>query len=368
MEKRRYKELEIFTGIAILFVVIIHANAQYLNNFGIREYADMRLMFNTINFSVYPNDMFAWIFNSIDKIVHVAVPMFIFAAGFKFELNNKTENYTVYVKKKLNQVFKPFLTISLIVLLIFRLNTFLINQVEESNPILMIIEDIIKILAGYNFAYQLWYVPMYLFIVLSYPLIIKVLTKETVRITVFIVLALVWVIADAYFPIVKAFPYPLSFLYYFIMFELGAMYYRKQINNNWLIIFVCIGLVIVSMIIPLKYNVFYTEIIITPIAVMALFSVARKVNISLLSYLNKQSFYIFLFHEPFLVSGLMRLFKEVGTKNYFIVLPIVTVISIVLCVLLVKIIAFVPVLRGLLNIKSTKPKRTSMKYSHNNFS
>lgn len=349
MRKNNFKELEIFTGIAILFVVIIHANAHYLNVFGIREYADMRLMFNTINVADFYDNAFALMFNTIDKIVHVAVPMFIFAAGFKFELNNKKEDYAYYLKKKCNQVFKPFLTVSVIVLFISRF-----GKLGIGNPLIALIKDIIRLLVGYNLAYQLWYVPMYLFVVLSYPLILKIIKNDTLRTAFFVALAVIWTVIDVYLPIVKSLPHPLSFIYYFIFYELGAMYCRNQINRNGYMIFIYLGLVILSLFVPLRINVVYTEMLFTPIAVMSLFEISRKIQSSLLVYLNKHSFYIFLFHEPFFISGLIRLCNEIGISNYFIVIPFVAILSIVLCIVLMKMVGFIPIMNTLLNIKQVE--------------
>ncbi|MBU3179024.1 hypothetical protein KPL47_22270 [Clostridium estertheticum] len=61
MEKH-LNELQVYSGIAILFVTLIHSNAFYLSSFlQLDSYTDAGL-----------------ILNLLDKVVHVAVPIFLF--------------------------------------------------------------------------------------------------------------------------------------------------------------------------------------------------------------------------------------------------------------------------------------------------
>ena len=79
--KKVLKELDIFSGIAILCVVLIHSNAFYLSN--------------VLNLQSYKDATFS--VRVLDNFVHSAVPMFIFIAGYKYALNNIDNNYKEYV-------------------------------------------------------------------------------------------------------------------------------------------------------------------------------------------------------------------------------------------------------------------------------
>lgn len=67
---KRY--LTVYSGVAILFVLLIHSNAYYLHHINENErFILMKLFINIIN---------------------IAVPMFIFIAGYKYELTKKNRD------------------------------------------------------------------------------------------------------------------------------------------------------------------------------------------------------------------------------------------------------------------------------------
>lgn len=67
---KRY--LSVYSGISILFVLLIHSNAYYLHHINENErFILMKLFINIIN---------------------IAVPMFIFIAGYKYELTKKNRD------------------------------------------------------------------------------------------------------------------------------------------------------------------------------------------------------------------------------------------------------------------------------------
>lgn len=359
MSKKYIIELDFYIGFAILFVVLIHANAAYFIDYQLSKYTVTGTLFNTINLEDYPNLLFGVTFNIIDKIIHIAVPMFIFAAGYKYAINNKSENYSEYLFKKVRQVFKPFLVISLIISFILLTKMILIENIGFLEVIYEFIKGLIKIFLGYNYAYQLWYVPMYLFIVLTYPIIDKIIKNDKIRMLLFVCLALMWILAELYLPIVKIYPYPLSFIYYFYLFELGVTVCIKGIKFGKYLTLIYTLSLIISVVLPVYLNSLITELIIIPIGVLALFNITREiVDSKILLTLSKYSFYIFLFHEPFFVSWTLSTLQSLGMKNYFIVVGLATLVAILCSLIVTNILANIPGLSRLLNLSSFSYEKT----------
>lgn len=74
------KDLNIYSGIAILFVLLIHSNAFYLHHINSSEKFILMKAFM--------------------KVINIAVPMFVFIAGYKYELTKKKQKYqTIFYKK-----------------------------------------------------------------------------------------------------------------------------------------------------------------------------------------------------------------------------------------------------------------------------
>jgi surface polysaccharide O-acyltransferase-like enzyme len=115
--KQKLNELQIYSGIAILFVVLIHTNYTFLMTLPWFKCTDIRWMFYYLKAPENSLSTFPYFFNLIDKITHVAVPMFIFIAGYKYAYNRKI-SYKEYFTRKLRKVFKPFLIISLFFILL----------------------------------------------------------------------------------------------------------------------------------------------------------------------------------------------------------------------------------------------------------
>ena len=147
--KGKLLELEVFSGIAILCVVLIHCNGYYL--------------LNILNLETYGQAHFYT--RLLDNFVHGAVPMFIFISGYKYALNNINDNYKEFVLKKVKMVIKPFIIINMCFVI-----KNIINYPNYYN-LKTIIAEIIWIFIGHSVAYQLWYIPMYIFIVVTYPIL-----------------------------------------------------------------------------------------------------------------------------------------------------------------------------------------------------
>ena len=220
--KERRPELEIYSGIAILFVVLLHSNAYYLSNvLKLGAYLQAGVLLHVT-----------------DKIIHIAVPMFIFIAGFKYQMNNTGDAYGSFFAKKIKGVFIPFFLLSTFYLIYFWSKVFYTRWVntgywDVQYVLTNMIPNFFKMFLGYNFAYQFWYIPMYLLIVLSYPLIAKGIKNIYIRFALYFAVAVFWeVIVSLRVPFINNYPYPLKFVYYFFIYELGCIFYHKGLYKR----------------------------------------------------------------------------------------------------------------------------------------
>ncbi|MBU3159427.1 acyltransferase [Clostridium frigoris] len=330
--KKHLSELQVYSGIAILFVTFIHSDAFFL--------------LSILHLKTYVQVGF--LFNLADKVVHVAVPMFIFIAGYKYEMQDKNEIYTKLIYKKFTNIIKPFLIVSICWILfewgkLCLENIVLHDHVNIYYVFMNCLKDLFNTFLGDNFAYQLWYIPMYTLVVFSYPIIIKFLKNSRTRMIILYIIAIIITVIQIKTKLLSS-PYmqPINFIYYFYLYELGVQLYSKKIKNkyrNITIISYLLLLPAVSLIKnPLISNL-STNLIFTPIAVIAMYYVALYLkNNKILLTLGKYSFAIYLFHEPIFVSKLSRLLVSHDLYNSKVVIPFVAVSSIVLSICFYKIL------------------------------
>lgn len=96
--KKWIPELQSFSGLAIIFVVLIHTTSYYL--------------LSVLHMSSFEKVDYGT--RLVDNLIHGAVPIFIFIAGYKYALNSLEVPYKKIVKNKISRVVKPFLIISTI--------------------------------------------------------------------------------------------------------------------------------------------------------------------------------------------------------------------------------------------------------------
>lgn len=340
--KKYQAELDIYSGIAILFVVILHSNAYYLAN--------------VLKRNAYIEAGF--LLNSIDKVVHVAVPMFIFIAGYKYMMNNQNESYREYFMKKLLNVFKPFFLVSFFYLSYHWIDIFfkrLANTgvYDVQYAVEGFVSGFARMFIGYNFAYQFWYIPMYLLICLIYPLFRRYLKNTSLRLMFFIGLAIVWeVIVLLGIPFVANNPYPLAFIYYFFIYELGCIFYSLKPSvkrSNIMILLYMAMLVIVCTYTKAVYNRLIYDLVFVPTAVAAYYYIALWLKENrLLMDLGRYSFYIYLFHEPLVLSNLSRQLLRRGLYKSYLTAVILAAISVVVSIIIYKLISLASTRKDLL--------------------
>lgn len=319
--KKWIPELQSFSGLAIIFVVLIHATSYYL--------------LSVLNLNSFEETDF--ITRLVDNLIHGAVPMFIFIAGYKYELNDIDKPYKKIVKGRLNKVIKPFLVISMI---FFSKDT--ISNIGHIK-IINIFTNFFRIFIGYNIAYQLWYIPMYILMILTYPIIHKIIKNENIRIIFILGIIITQYSVSWHSELIAS--HPFDFVYYYFYFHLGLIFCKYEIKDKLkeLDMIIIIVYIMVALIITFNTSNYLAgplkRFILWPMSVIAyyFFSVRMKNN-KLLQYLGKYSFYIFLLHEPIFCTEISYIFKLLGIYNSVAESFIVGFIAISVSILLYKII------------------------------
>lgn len=330
--KKHLNELQVYSGIAILFVTLIHSDAFFL--------------LSILHLKTYVQEGF--IFNLVDKVVHVAVPMFIFISGYKYQMHDENEAYTRLIHKKFTKIIKPFLIVS-VGWILFEWGRLCLQNIISHDHVdiyyvfINCIKDIFNTFLGDNYAYQLWYIPMYTLVVFSYPIIIKFLRNSKIRFIIMYIIAIIITVIQIKTKLLSS-PYmqPVNFIYYFYLYELGVQSYtngiKKKYNKTIIISYLFLLLVVSLIKNPLISNL-STNLMFTPIAVVAMYYIAVYLkNSKIFLSLGKYSFAIYLFHEPIFVSKVSRLLVSHNIYSSKAMIPFVAVGSIILSICFYKIL------------------------------
>ena len=314
-------ELQSFSGLAIIFVVLIHSTSYYL--------------LSVLNKTSFEEVDFAT--RLVDNLIHGAVPMFIFVAGYKYALNNIDKPYKEYAISRTNKVIKPFLMISMV----FFIKDIIVNL--ESLNIRNSAISFFEIFIGYNIAYQLWYIPMYLLISLTYPIIHKLIKSEKIKLIFIVGIVIIQYSLSWYSELLAS--HPFDFIYYYLFFHMGLVFYKYDIKSKvkkWdiKIIVTYLILILVITLNPInELNGPLRRFILWPISVIAYYFFAIRVKDNrMLQYLGKYSFYIFLLHEPIFCTKISYIFKSSGIYNSVIESFIIGGLTIGITILTYKII------------------------------
>lgn len=320
--RKKLPELQVFSGIAILCVVLIHSNAYYLTR--------------VLNLQSYQEAEF--LVGLLDNFVHGAVPMFIFIAGYKYALNNINDKYFRYALKKIKSIIKPFLVISII---FFVKN--IIVYADYCNNLKAIVIECINILRGYNEAYQLWYISMYLFIILTYPILYKIFKNNKVRVVIIFIIIILQRILGMKSILLSS--HPFDFVYYYMFFEMGVFFYKYDVKSKiqkWhfkiIISYIASAIFLNINLLPDLYGEIQ-QYLLWPLAIVAYYVVSlRLINNYIFNYLGKYSFYIFLLHEPIICAKITYIYKSLGIYNSIIDVFIVCILTIFTTMILFKLI------------------------------
>lgn len=319
MAQKRCPELTVMSGIAIIFVLLIHACGSCLGYlYPGMGYEDADVFLRTLNNLVTP-----------------AVPMFLFASGFKYALHDTGTPYRTFLKKRLPRVLMSF----------FIINTFFwiidsIIWMDHFDPILLC-KTYISSWLGNTVAYPLWYIPMYCCVIISCPLVCRVVKKSWIRFLLYLAVGCAQRLLAVKIPLLGR--YPFLFVSYPTFFELGIMAhdydFPSKLKRNLYFPLLYGGIVIcLSVFAPSLSRAAYVQYIF-----ICVFGVLAYYSISLflcgnkpLSWLGAYSYPIFLLHEPVIGRFISLLLKDFGmnTPVIFVALWITGVL--ILTVLLIK--------------------------------
>lgn len=315
------KELQVLSGLAILFVVTMHINAIYI--------------ITVLNLNTYLYAPF--IIKLLNNLIIVAVPLFIFISGFKFAMRDTKTPYKQYVLRKFSKVIIPFVIFSSI----FVIRDFILNHRNMSLSYLK--TTIINELIGYNVAYHLWYIPMFIFLIFTYPLIYKLLKNDKIRVIFVMFIAVIQELLSFKFQFLRSRPF--TFVYYYIFFELGILSYKYDIKTKFKKVdkYIIILSLILSIFFAFTSNAIIDEILVSyvlqPISTIAyyLLSIRIKDNLTL-QYLGKYSFYIYILHAPSINNYLTGKFPPLGTYTSILYMFLLTILNILITLVVYKIL------------------------------
>lgn len=102
---------------------------------------------------------------------------------------------------------------------------------DEYSSLKSMILQLFKICVGnYNPAYHLWYIPMYLFITLTYPFIYKKCKTNKLRSFFIIFIVFIHLILGMKIPL--ALERPFNYVYYYLFFEMGIIFCKYRIKER----------------------------------------------------------------------------------------------------------------------------------------
>lgn len=310
------QELNVFSGIAILFVLCIHACASGLQNLCVDA-----ISYSETQFSV----------RAISNIVAPAVPIFIFLSGYKFALHSTDEAYFHFLKKRLPRVLMSF----------FIINTFFwavdCTLWMDEFDLLLLAKSYAMSWLGYSVAYPLWYIPMYCFTIILCPLVYKVIRPSKYRLLLYFTIGITQRIMALYIPTIES--YPVMFVAYPLFFEMGLVFCQKEIKVKtskrcWSIVAYIFIVLICSYKWPsLSTNLVFKYIIYYVIGTIIFFFFSQNIhNSKLLSYFGKKSYPIFLLHEPLIGRCVSKILLQLEIENplLYILLWVIVVLSVTL--------------------------------------
>ena len=330
-------KLKILSSIAMVLVIFIHSFIETTTN----------------NTFITQSTTFLQYFIS-QGIARIAVPIFFLISGYLYFLSykNTKENYITKTKKRMRTLVLPYLSISFLILLCY---TFVLDPLfgdyinKTANILYSPISDTLKKIFINPLPYQLWFVRDLIILSFLSPFIYIVL--KYLKIYFILILIFLWL------PIT-------SFNFYIfsnesiLFFSLGAYLTTKQNISlekrkgyiYFLTTFIWLTVLVIKSIVNIKVGInneisdvlLKISIIIGVISVWSLYDIFIKEtpNRFLLS-ISSYSFFIYLIHEPLLLSTLKKLSNTIIKKNelflpfFYFFNPIITVI---LCIFIAKIL------------------------------
>ena len=315
MAAEKRQELTVMSGIAILFVLVIHACGYVLGSFypGV-GYASADIFLRTAR-----------------SLSNAAVPMFLFASGAKYALHDMETPYGTFLKKRLPRVLMSFFIINTI---FWAIDSYL--WIGQFDPILLT-KTYISSWLGNTVAYPLWYIPMYCCVIIACPLVCRIIPQGQVRLLLYLAIGCAQHILESEIPIFGA--HPLDFVAYPVFFEMGILVYRHDSSTRWRDkVWIIVGYLILGGLISIAVPSFSQSplvqyLIFSVWGTMAYWAFAMRLKTNrLLTWLGGRSYPIFLLHEPVIGRAIKNMLQEIGIEGslLFTVLWIIGVLLLTL--------------------------------------
>ena len=324
MAVKKCPELTVMSGIAIIFVLLIHSCGSCLGNlYPGMEYAESDAFLLTLRNLVTP-----------------AVPMFLFASGFKYALHDSDTPYRMFLKKRLPRVLMSFFIINTIFWIIDS-----IIWMEHFDAVLLL-KTYISSWLGNTVAYPLWYIPMYCCVIIFCPLMCRVIKKSWIRFLIYLVVGCAQQVLETQYPLLGR--YPIAFIAYPTFFELGVMahdydFFSRLKGKAW-VTFPYVGLVVaISAIAPVISRTALMQYCIYSIwGTLVCYSVCIYLSENkLLMRVGLYSYPLFLFHEPVIGRLIGSILKEIGISVSGVYVTLWTICTFLLTILLAKAFEFI---------------------------
>ncbi|MCM1458715.1 MAG: acyltransferase family protein [Bacteroides sp.] len=322
-DSKRENNYDILKAFSVIAVILLHANATYFR-------------------ATDDEEGLVWfIENIINYFTQFAVPCFLMISG-AFMINKKKTNVSIWLSI-LYKLFLPFLTMTLIWVIVFYLNRNTHNMWEE----------LIKPLLLCNYG-ALWFIPCIMLLYILTPLFenyINSVGKKWLYITSF--LGFIWAMISAIVTDNYA-PYSISVVIAFGMYYLvGGVLYSIKLSKKT----VCVG-VILSILLSIAalllrcwgfdyyvfgpYRSYFSPAVVAmSISIFMIFKVGRiqedksnRLFISICSLIARYCLYIYLVHR-LIVIILSKIFDYMWDNQFVIVKIIaVTVITTIVCLVI----------------------------------
>ena len=333
-KNNRKAELTVLSGIAILFVLGIHASA-----------GAMKYYFPSAVGYENTSRLLCTFFN----LVSPAVPIFLFVSGNKYYLNDRDIPYLKYLRKRLPRVLVSFAVI----------NTFfwLIDAIvwrEQMTP-RVLLNSYISSWLGNSVAYQLWYIPMYCFVILVCPLVNRLVRNSGMRLGIFLAIGLIYKIISMHIPLLQSKPF--MFISYPLFFEMGVVAAEKnlqeRVGSPIMIFGYIVALTGISCINPaLSRNAVFQYLFVNILGTLVCYhlSIVLAEN-KVLHWLGTVSYPVFLLHDPVIGQFVSAQFARLAVPAVWIYLPFWIFLVLISAVCLMKILEMLHMDRVLWNFR-----------------
>lgn len=258
-----------------------------------------------------------------------------FASGFKYALRDMDTPFFSFLKKRLPRVLMSFFIINTLFWVIDST-----IWMDHFDPVLLL-KTYISSWLGNTVAYPLWYIPMYCCVIISCPLICRILRKSWLRFLLYLAVGCIQRLLAVHIPLLGK--YPFLFVSYPVFFELGIIAqqcdFKSKIKGKTWFALVYMGfIVIVSIGAPiLSRAVLIQYLLICILGTLSYYAIAIFLSENrLLSWLGNHSYPLFLLHEPVIGRLIGSILKEIGISVSVVYVILWAICTLLLTILLVK--------------------------------